>query len=39
VWFDNHANTLDEDKDEDNKGDAGWSSTVRPSRPNQFCIH
>jgi hypothetical protein len=39
VWFDNHANALDEDKDEDNVGDAGRSSTARPSRPNQFCIH
>lgn len=39
VWFDNHANALDEDKDEDNEGDAGRSSTARPSRPDQFCIH
>ncbi|KAF4251477.1 hypothetical protein CNMCM8980_006750 [Aspergillus fumigatiaffinis] len=35
IWFDNHANALDED----NEMDASRSSTARPSRPDQFCIH
>ncbi|KAL4780135.1 hypothetical protein BJX76DRAFT_351242 [Aspergillus varians] len=35
VWFDNHANALDED----DEPDASRSSTARPSRPDQFCIH
>jgi hypothetical protein len=35
VWFDNHANALDEDIEPD----ASRSSTARPSRPDQFCIH
>jgi hypothetical protein len=35
VWFDNHANALDEDDDVD----ASQPSTTRPSRPDQFCIH
>ncbi|KAL4925722.1 uncharacterized protein BDV17DRAFT_271186 [Aspergillus undulatus] len=35
VWFDNHANALDED----DEIDASRSSTTRPSRPDQFCIH
>jgi hypothetical protein len=35
VWFDNHANALDED----DIIDASRPSTARPSRPDQFCIH
>ncbi|KAL4759745.1 uncharacterized protein BDW70DRAFT_151458 [Aspergillus foveolatus] len=35
VWFDNHANALDGD----DGIDASRSSTARPSRPDQFCIH
>lgn len=35
VWFDNHANALDED----DEMDASRSSTARPSKPDQFCIH
>ncbi|CBF79035.1 protein breB [Aspergillus nidulans FGSC A4] len=35
VWFDNHANALDEDVGID----ASQTSTARPSRHDQFCIH
>lgn len=35
VWFDNHANALDGD----DVIDTSRSSTARPSRPDQFCIH
>jgi hypothetical protein len=32
VWFDNHANALDED-------DASQPPTTKPSKLDQFCIH
>ncbi|KAH1297213.1 hypothetical protein KXW28_009153 [Aspergillus fumigatus] len=36
VWFDNHANALDED----DEIDASQLSTTKPSKkPDQFCIH
>lgn len=35
LWFDNHANALDED----DEVDAGQPSTTTPARPDQFCIH
>jgi hypothetical protein len=35
VWFDNHANLLDED----DEVDASDPSTTKPSKPDQFCIH
>ncbi|KAF4154937.1 hypothetical protein KXV55_002810 [Aspergillus fumigatus] len=35
VWFDNHANALDED----DEVDASEPSTIKPSKPDQFCIH
>jgi hypothetical protein len=35
VWFDNHANALDED----DEADASLPSTTKPSKPDQFCIH
>ncbi|GFF96253.1 hypothetical protein IFM53868_08444 [Aspergillus udagawae] len=35
VWFDNHANALDED----DEVDASEPSTTKPSKPDQFCIH
>ncbi|KAH1548459.1 hypothetical protein KXX57_001745, partial [Aspergillus fumigatus] len=35
VWFDNHANALDED----DETDASQPSTTKPSKPDQFCIH
>ncbi|PWY82942.1 hypothetical protein BO70DRAFT_32368 [Aspergillus heteromorphus CBS 117.55] len=35
LWFDNHANALDED----DEVDASQSSTTTPSKPDQFCIH
>jgi hypothetical protein len=35
VWFDNHANALDED----DEIDASRTSTAKPSKPDQFCIH
>jgi hypothetical protein len=35
VWFDNHANALDED----DEIDASQTSTAKPSKPDQFCIH
>ncbi|KAF4227345.1 hypothetical protein CNMCM6805_003102 [Aspergillus fumigatiaffinis] len=35
VWFDNHANALDED----DEVDASDPSTIKPSKPDQFCIH
>ncbi|PLN77563.1 hypothetical protein BDW42DRAFT_176664 [Aspergillus taichungensis] len=40
IWFDNHANALDDDDDDgDDEVDAGQSSNKKPSRPDQFCIH
>ncbi|KKK15428.1 hypothetical protein AOCH_007772 [Aspergillus ochraceoroseus] len=38
MWFENHANTLEENPPE-NQQRADSSSTNRPSRPDQFCIH
>jgi hypothetical protein len=35
VWFDNHANALDED----DEIDASQPTTTKPSKPDQFCIH
>jgi hypothetical protein len=35
VWFDNHANALDED----DEVDATQPSITKPSKPDQFCIH
>ncbi|GKZ29600.1 hypothetical protein AbraIFM66950_005632 [Aspergillus brasiliensis] len=35
VWFDNHANALDDD----DEVDASQPSTTRRSKPDQFCIH
>ncbi|GMG22202.1 unnamed protein product [Aspergillus oryzae] len=35
LWFDNHANALDED----DEVDASEQSTTKPSKPDQFCIH
>lgn len=35
LWFDNHANALDED----DEIDASQPSTTKPSKPDQFCIH
>ncbi|KAL4938515.1 hypothetical protein BDV06DRAFT_200776 [Aspergillus oleicola] len=40
VRFDNHVNALDEDdEDPDGKINASQSSTARPSKPDQYCIH
>ncbi|KAL2859765.1 uncharacterized protein BJX67DRAFT_376054 [Aspergillus lucknowensis] len=35
LWFDNHPNALDEDEEVDTI----QPSTMRPSRPDQFCIY
>lgn len=35
VWFDNHANALDED----DETEARQTSSTTPSKPDQFCIH
>ncbi|KAL4979791.1 hypothetical protein BDW66DRAFT_157226 [Aspergillus desertorum] len=35
VWFDNHADALDEN----DEVDASQPSTIKPSNPDQFCIH
>lgn len=35
LWFDNHPNALDEDEEVDTI----QPSTMRPSRPGQFCIY
>ena len=37
VWFDNHANALDET--EGGESEADLPSNSQPSRPDQFCIH
>lgn len=36
VWFDNHANALDKVED---KSQTDHLSTLRPSRPDHFCIY
>ena len=36
MWFDNHANALDEIEGE---SEANHPSNSQPSRPDQFCIH
>ena len=37
VWFDNHANALDEI--EGSESEVNLPSNSQPSRPDQFCIH
>ncbi|CAG8241623.1 unnamed protein product [Penicillium olsonii] len=35
VWFDNHTNALDQD----DEADASLPSNIKPSKPDQSCIH